>query len=77
MTGARWRQYFCEGRSDRAWAVQTDLRFSVDKDQLTQHMLAEIGQLLQQTSNALQRGSHFAKPCQIAPRFDDAFYESS
>jgi capsular polysaccharide biosynthesis protein len=43
LTGSRWRPYYCEGRSDRTWAVQADLRFSVDKDHLIGHILSEIG----------------------------------
>jgi capsular polysaccharide biosynthesis protein len=42
LTRARWRPYYCEGRSERTWAVQADLRFDVDKNQLLRHILNEI-----------------------------------
>jgi capsular polysaccharide biosynthesis protein len=40
LTGARWRPYYCEGHSQRAWAVQHDLQFSVDVDELIRHISA-------------------------------------
>ena len=42
LTNSRWRPYFCEGRSDRAWAVLHDLIYSADTDQLMCHILNEI-----------------------------------
>ena len=42
LTNSRWRPYFCEGRSDRAWAVLHDLIYSADTDQLIRHILNEI-----------------------------------
>jgi capsular polysaccharide biosynthesis protein len=43
LTGSRWRPYFCEGHSRRTWAVQADLQFSTDKDQLISYIMNEIG----------------------------------
>jgi capsular polysaccharide biosynthesis protein len=38
LTDARWRPYFCEGRSEREWAVQYDLEFGVDTADFMQHL---------------------------------------
>ncbi len=42
LTDARWRPYYCEGRSQRTWAVQADLVFSVDQEELIRFILGEI-----------------------------------
>jgi capsular polysaccharide biosynthesis protein len=44
LTGSRWRPYYCEGQSERTWALQVDMRFNTDKDQLIRYILAEIGE---------------------------------
>lgn len=41
LTGARWRPYYCDGYSERAWSKQADLRFSVDVDALVRHISAQ------------------------------------
>jgi capsular polysaccharide biosynthesis protein len=42
LTGSRWRPYYCEGQSQRSWAVQADMQFTTDKDQLIRHILSEM-----------------------------------
>jgi capsular polysaccharide biosynthesis protein len=42
LNGAHWWPFYCEGRSGNNWAVQRDLVFSVDTDQLMERILAAI-----------------------------------
>jgi rhamnosyltransferase len=57
FTGARWRPYYCEGRSPRTWAVQADLVFSVDQEELISFILGQIdaGVAVQKSASSLPR----------------------
>ncbi len=42
LNGSHWRPYFCDGQSKQSWAVQRDLTFSIDMNQVMDQVLSAI-----------------------------------